>query len=278
MRALPGFIKGFGSTVAAAWVCAAACAEDTIVIEGSTTVLPLAESFANYFMENNPGFTVTVSGGGSGNGAKAIMNGTAQVGDMSRFMKPKEFLACAQVGRMPTAHCVAYDGIAVVVNPKNPVSQLSMDQVRDIYSGTIRNWAEVGGPDMNIVLANRDNNSGTFDTFNSMVMAKKAEISTSAQTYTSNGQIKQVVETTVGAIGYVGLGFVDGVKALTVNGVSPTVETVKSGVYPIARPLFMVTDGYPAMGSPLFRFITLYLTEDGQDMVESHHFVPVTNY
>ena len=269
------------SIVAAVAVAAAGVRADdhnTIVCEGSTTVLPIAEAFAEYFMKNNPDVNVTVAGGGSGNGAKAIMNGTADVGDMSRFMKDKEFLACAKMGRTPVAHVPAYDGIAMVVNKSNSVDALTIEQVRDIYAGDITNWSQVGGPNKDIVIISRDHNSGTFETFKKLVMAKIKDIDTGAQSLGSNGAVRSAVQSTPGAIGFVGLGFMEGVKDITVNGVQARPETVKSGVYPIARPLFMFTNGYPKMGSPLFQFVTLHLTEDGQDIIEGLGFVPVTNY
>jgi phosphate transport system substrate-binding protein len=256
----------------------AEAADKKIACEGSTTVLPIAEAFAEHFMELHPDVNVTVAAGGSGNGAKAILNGTADVGNMSRFMKEKEFQECAKMGRLPTAHVVAFDGIALVVNKANSVKALTLKQVRDIYAGDIKNWRELGGPDKEIVIISRDHNSGTFETFKNIVMAGEKEIDTSAQSMGSNGAIRTAVQGTPGAVGYVGLGFMEGVKALEINGVLPSLETVKTGVYPIARPLFMFTDGYPRMGTPLFQFITLYLTEDGQDIVEELEFVPVTNY
>lgn len=253
-------------------------ADKTVVCEGSTTVLPIAEAFAEHFMKTHPDVNVTVAGGGSGNGAKAIMNGTADVGNLSRFMKQKEFLACAQMGRMPVAHVVAYDGIAIAVNPGNSVAALTIEQVRDIYAGDITNWKQLGGPDKEIVLISRDHNSGTFETFKKLVMGTEKEISTSAQSMGSNGAVRTGIQNTPGAIGYVGLGFMDGVKALKINDIMPSAETVKTGAYPVARPLFMFTDGYPKMGSTLYQFVTLYLTEDGQDIVEGLDFVPVTDY
>ena len=139
----------------------AEAADKKIACEGSTTVLPIAEAFAEHFMELHPDVNVTVAAGGSGNGAKAIVNGTADVGNMSRFMKEKEFQECAKMGRLPTAHVVAFDGIALVVNKANSVKALTLKQVRDIYAGDIKNWRELGGPDKEIVIISRDHNSGT---------------------------------------------------------------------------------------------------------------------
>ncbi len=255
-----------------------ASAQQEIVIDGSTTVGPIAKAFAEYFKAAHPEVNVTVSESGSGNGAKSIMNGTCDIADMSRPMKEGEFKACAEKGITPVAHVVALDGLPVLVHPSNPVQDLTVEQVRKIYMGEITNWKEVGGPDLAIVAVSRDTNSGTFETFEHMVMNSK-KMANTVETVGSNGAIRQKIQSTPAAIGYAGLGFVDKtVKALKVNGIYPSAETVQSGEYPIARPLFMYTNGYPKLGTPLYQFITIYLSEDGQEMVEEIGFVPVTAY
>ncbi len=252
-------------------------AETKIVCDGSSTVGPLAKAFAEYFMKNNPDVAVSVSESGSGNGAKAMVNGTCDVADMSRPMKDEEFKKCVENGIAPCVHVIALDGIAIVVHKSNPVSGLTIEQIRGIFTGRITNWKDVGGTDMDIVLISRDTNSGTYETFENLVMNKE-KMSDRTEVVGSNGQAKSRVESTGSAIGYVGLGFIDGVKALPVNGIEATAETIQSGVYPIARPLFMYTNGYPKMGSELYRFVTLYLSKEGQQMVEEIGFVPVTGY
>jgi len=258
-----------------------AAKKENIVLEGSTTVLPIAEAFAEYFMKHNPTVNVTVNGGGSGEGAKSLLRGTCSIGNMSRFMKDKEFKACVDKRVIPVAHVVAFDGIAIIVNKCNPVKNLTTKQICDIYAGKIKNWKEVGGPDLKIVLITRDSNSGTLDTFKHLVMKQggvKHKIVASANTQGSNAAVNTRVRSTKGAIGYVGLGYLKGVKALGVNGIVPTAGTVKNGAYPIARPLYMFTNGYPKMGTTLFRFINIYLSEDGQEILESKGFIPVTDY
>ncbi len=259
---------------------------NSLVLDGSTTVGPIAKAFAEYYMSMNPGVNVTVSESGSGNGAKSLINSTCDIADMSRFMKDKEFAAAVEKGVMPVAHVVAMDGLPVLVHPSNPVSGLTVAQVRDIYMGKITNWKDVGGPNMPIVVISRDTNSGTYETFEGLVMTHKVgdekvqeKIGAGAEYVGSNGAVRQRVQSTAGAIGYAGLGFVDKtVKALTINGIAPTAQTVTSGVYPIARPLFMFTNGYPKLGSHTFRFVTLHLSEKGQEIVQSIGFVPVTAY
>ena len=254
------------------------CYGEKIVIDGSTTVGPIAKAFAEYYMGKNKGVNVTVSESGSGNGAKSLINGTCQIADMSRFMKEKEFKAAANNGIMPVAHVVALDGLPILVHPSNPIKGLTIEQIRDIYLGKIKNWKDVGGPNLKIVKISRDTNSGTYETFEKLVMNKE-KLAKDVEYVGSNGAARQRVQKTKGAISYAGLGFVDKtVKALEINGIYPSQETITSGVYPIARPLFMFTDGYPKLGTELYKFITIYLTEDGQEIVESIGFIPVTSY
>ena len=249
-----------------------------IIIDGSTTVGPIAKAFAEYYMAKHPDVSVTVSESGSGNGAKSLINGVCDIADMSRFMKGKEYKAAVEKGIMPVAHVVAMDGIAIIVHPSNPIKNLTVAQVRDIYMGKITNWKELGGPNVEIVMISRDTNSGTYETFEKLVM-KKEKIHEKAEYVGSNGAIRQRVQSTKAAVGYVGLGFVDrSVKALEIDGVMPDASTIASGVYPVARPLFMFTNGYPKLGSHLFSFITLYLTPKGQEIVEEIGFIPVTRY
>lgn len=274
--------KIIGTAAVCLGISLAAGAQDRIAIDGSTTVGPIAKAFAEYFMKHNPGVNVTVSESGSGNGAKSLINKACQIADMSRFMKAKEFRAAVENGVTPVAHVVALDGLPVLVHPSNPVKELTIEQVRKIYTGAIRNWKEIGGADMEIVVITRDTNSGTYETFHNLVMkhgGAQDKIAGHAEYVGSNGAVRQRVQSTPAAIGYAGLGFVDEtVKALAINKVMPGKSTVISGEYPIARALFMFTDGYPAMGGNLYRFITLYLTPEGQEMIETIGFVPVTQY
>ncbi len=249
-----------------------------IVIDGSTTVGPIAKAFAEEFMRANPGVNITVSESGSGNGVKSLVNGTCDIADMSRFMKDTEFKAAADAGRMPVAHVVALDGLPVIVHPSNPVKGLTIAQIRDIYTGKITNWNQVGGPNRPIVIISRDTNSGTYETFETLVM-KGAAMAGSVEYVGSNGAVRQRVQSTPNAIGYAGLGFVDRtVKALEVNGIAPTAETVIAGDYPISRPLYMFTNGYPELGSPVYKFVTFHLSKRGQEIIQGIGFVPITKY
>lgn len=276
------FLKKSTTLFAVLFLIMAAFAGDKkgtkIVLDGSTTVGPIAKAFAEFYMQQHKGVNITVSESGSGNGAKSLINGACDIADMSRFMKDKEFKAAANKGIMPVAHVVAMDGLPIIVHPSNPVDKLTVEQVRDIYLGKITNWKQVGGPNKKIIKISRDTNSGTYETFHKLVM-KKAKIVGNCEYVGSNGAVRQRVQSTPAAIGYAGLGFVDKtIKALTINGVFPDARTVATGKYPISRPLFMFTNGYPKLGTHLHSFITLYLTPKGQEIVESIGFIPLTQY
>ncbi|WYJ06651.1 phosphate ABC transporter substrate-binding protein [Opitutia bacterium KCR 482] len=254
---------------------AAASAETKIVIDGSTTVGPISKAFADFYKENHSGVNITISESGSGNGVKSLMNNACDIANMSRFMKPAEFKSCVDKGILPVAHVVAFDGLAVVVNPKNPVKALTVSQIADIYTGKISNWKQLGGEDAKIVVVSRDTNSGTYETFNELVL-KKAAITKDAEYVGSNGQARTRVNTTKNAIAYVGLGFVDDtVKPLSVEGILPAAKSVSTGKYPIARPLYMFTNGYPKMGSDVYNFVTLHLSKEGREIVSDLGYIPV---
>lgn len=243
----------------------------SIVLDGSTTVGPLAKSFAAFFTKNY-GVKVTVSESGSGNGAKSLINKTCDIATMSRAMKPQEVAAARQKGVMPVQHIVALDGLAMVVHPGNPVRNLTKAQIADIYKGRVNNWNQVGGPNARIVVIQRESNSGTQEAFKELIMGKTAQISKTAETQASNGAIKNRVASTRSAIGFVGLGFVDrSIKPVAVNGVLPSVATVKSGKYPVSRPLYMYTSGQPA--GMLKKFIDLPKTPEGKRMITELGFV-----
>lgn len=259
---------------AAAFTSAPAMAEKNIVIDGSTTVGPIAKAFADYYKEKT-GIGAAISESGSGNGVKSLINGACDIANMSRFMKDSEFKTCVEKGILPVAHVVAFDGLAVVVNPANKVGALTMAQLADIYTGKIRNWKELGGDDAEIVVISRDTNSGTYETFNELVL-RKSPVVKGAEYVGSNGQAKTRVASTKNAVAYVGLGFADdSIKTLSVDGILPSSKTIVSGKYPIARPLFMFTNKYPKMGTPVYDFVTLHLSEEGREIVRDLGYVPV---
>jgi phosphate transport system substrate-binding protein len=251
-------------------------AQDKLVLDGSTTVGPIAKAFAEYYMRQNPGVNITVSESGSGNGAKALLNGTCDIANLSRHLKDAERAAMEEKGVKPVAHVVAFDALPVIVHPSNKVKGLTLEQIRDIYTGKVTNWSQVGGSDLAIVVISRDTNSGTFETFKELVLGKEAKICEGAEYTGSNGAVRQRVQMTKGAIGYAGLGFVDhSVKALEINGIVPSAETVINKTYPIARELFMFTNGEPKTDSVSAKFIALAGLQKGREIIEEIGFVPV---
>lgn len=265
-------------TVITAVLASGAVRADTLQLEGSTTVGPIADAFAEYFKSVYPDLQITVKKTGSGDGAAALVDGRCDIANMSRFMKDKEFKDAVANNIFPVAHVIAMDGVCVIVHPSNPVKALTRAQVRDIYMGKIKSWSELGGPDMQIVPISRDTSSGTYETFHGLVMEKK-EMVANVEYVNANPQAHARVRNTPGAIGYVGLGFVDSnVKALEIDKVKPSRDTIATGVYPVSRPLFMFTNGYPKLGSMTHRFVTFHYTEKGQELIEAKGFVPLTNY
>ena len=250
-------------------------AGENIIIDGSTTVGPIAKAFAEFYKESHPDVNITISESGSGNGVKSLINKACNIANLSRFMKDSEFKSCVANGVLPVAHVVAFDGLAVIVNPKNKIRSLTMSDIAAIYTGKITNWKQLGGDDAKIVVVSRDTNSGTYETFNELVL-KKAKIVKDAEYVGSNGQARTRVNTTKDAIAYVGLGFVDDtVKPLSVEGILPNAKSITSGKYPIARPLFMFTNGYPKMGGDIFNFVTLHLSGEGREIISDLGYIPV---
>lgn len=244
-----------------------------MVIKGSTTVLPIAQRVAEKFMEAHPDVVITLSGGGSSNGIKALLDGTTDIANASRPMKDKEIAAAKEKGMDPLEHRVAMDAVAVMVHPSNPVKDLTLEQLRDIYTGKITNWKEVGGEPKAIAVVGRDTSSGTFETWETLVMNKE-KVTPRALIVASAGALLQTVANNPLSIGYDGLGYVnDSVKVIPVGGVEPAAETAISGRYPIARYLFMYTDGEPQGDAKAF--LDFLMSSQGQAEVEAAGFIPV---
>ncbi len=245
-----------------------------LVINGSTTVLPIAQKVAEAYMKANPEVRISISGGGSGNGIKSLIDGTTDIADSSRFIKEKEVEQAVAKGVYPVPFAVAYDCIVPIVHPGNSVKNLTIDQLKAIYQGQITNWKEVGGPDMKIAVISRDTSSGTYEVWEEKVM-RKERVYPGALLQASNGAVVQAVSNNKNAIGYIGHGYInDSVQPLTVNGVKGTPETTLDGTYPISRPLFMFTNGWPK-GDAL-NFINYVLNPSkGQKLVGEVGFVPL---
>lgn len=239
---------------------------EKLVLKGSTTVLPVAQHIAESFMKDYPQIEVTLSGGGSGNGIKAMLDGTTDIANASRFIKGKEVKAACEKGIYPVPFKVALDAIAPVVNHKNSLTNLTLDDLMKIYLGKARNWKEFGGPDMDIVVVSRDSSSGTYEVWNKIVLKKK-KVTPRALTVPSNGAIVQAVASTKGAIGYIGLGYLnDNVKLIDVNGVTASEKTTQSGEYPVSRALYMFTQGWPK--GKIAKFINYVQSPKGQALVK----------
>ena len=245
-----------------------------LVIKGSTTVLPIAQKVAEAYMKANPDVRISISGGGSGNGMKALVDGSTDIADSSRFIKDKEVKLAHENGRYPVPFAVAYDCIVPVVHPSNSIKNLSMDQLKAIYKGEVKNWKEVGGPDRKIVVISRDTSSGTYEVWEEKVM-KKEKVYPGALLQASNGAVVQAVSKNKNAVGYIGLGYLNkDVNATSVNGIEGSTETTLNGTYPISRPLYMFTNGWPK-GDTL-NFINYVLhPQKGQKYVADAGYVPL---
>lgn len=244
-----------------------------LVIKGSTTVLPIAQKVAEAYMEKYPDVKVSLSGGGSGNGIKAIIDGTADIGNASRFIRPKEVNLAITKNVYPVPHRIALDAIVPVVNKNNPINNLSLAQLKDIYLGKIRNWKQLGGKPGRIVVISRDSSSGTFGVWKDVVMERERVIP-NALTVPSNGGIVQAVSRTPGAIGYIGLGYLNPeLKVLTVEHIEATEESTRDGSFPIARGLFMFTNNWP--NEATMTFLTFILSDEGQQLVREAGSIPL---
>ena len=242
---------------------------------GSTTVQPIANVAIEQFVKANPGVKISYEGLGSGTGLKQLAEGTVSLAGSSRDLKKSELDA----GLVPVV--IARDALAVVVNKDIPVANLTKDQLAGIYAGTITNWKEVGGKDEAIAVVNRDETSGTFGAFKEIVLDPgKLTFTKNAIVAKENGEVAAKVASTPGAIGYVGLGFVDevtksGGKALSVNGVLPSVKTTLDDSYPLSRSLYLATKGKAKAGSVEKAFIDYILYARGKIIVKEAGFVPL---
>jgi phosphate transport system substrate-binding protein len=246
---------------------------ENIVIKGSTTVLPIAQVTLEAYMKANPGANISLSGGGSGEGIKALMDQSADIANSSREIKKTELELAKSKNVEPKETVVAIDAIVPIVSPRNKVRDLTVDQLSQIYQGKITNWKEVGGENLEIVVISRDSSSGTFEAWGELVL-KGAKVSPRAQLQASNGAIVQAVSKNKYALGYIGLGYIDKtVKALTVNGIQASDKTALSKEYPVSRFLYMYTNGEPK--GETAKFIQFVLSPAGQVLVKKEGFVPL---
>ncbi|MDD3814806.1 MAG: PstS family phosphate ABC transporter substrate-binding protein [Desulfocapsaceae bacterium] len=253
-----------------------------ISIKGSDTMVHLTSSWAEQFMGLNPDAQISVTGGGSGTGIAALLNGTTDICASSREIQGKEKELAAQKKIDLVEHAVARDGLAIIVNPANSVAELSMEQLRKIFIGEYANWKEVGGPDLPIIVLSRESSSGTFVFFQEHVL-KKADYTPRARLLAGTSALVQSVEADKGAIAYVGLAYALDAKtkvkivavksADDVAAVLPSDETVRAGHYPVARPLYLYTNG---SSSPEVKaFVDFCLSDAGQKIVTETGYIAV---
>jgi len=265
---------------AAALLPVMACSSGTregITVAGSTSVEPFAERLAELYMPKHPGAKISVQGGGSSAGIKAVQSGICQIGMSSRELKPEE--------QGLTVIIIAHDAIALIVNAGNPVRGVTLQQARDIFSGRIRNWRQLGGPNKPITVITREEGSGTRASFEEKVMvagmakdsAGKVEPATfapDALVQDSNGAVREIVASDAAAIGYISFGLIDNrVHALALNGVQPDERTVKRGRYPVARNFLFLTRGEPDSTSAAF--ISYVLSPEGQQVLADEGLIRV---
>jgi phosphate transport system substrate-binding protein len=257
---------------------------ETIENKGSDTLVNLALAWAEAYMRLHPEVRISVTGGGSGTGIAALINGTLNIANVSREMKPEEIAAARKNGISPVEFVVARDAIAVVVNPSNPVDRLTLQQISDIYTGKIINWRQVGGEDRPIVLLSRESNSGTYVYFLENVIRlgrtdSKLLFSPDTLLMPSSEGISVEVRQNRNAIGYDGLGYVTSDQKVVAVArddqgpyVLPSAGTVNDGSYPISRPLYMYTPGEPA--GQVKAYLD-WIRSDGQGLVSTLGFVPL---
>lgn len=248
-------------------------------IKGSDTVLPLTQKEAEVYMKKNQGSSIMVTGGGSGVGISALLTGTTDIAQASRSLKLDEKMKLNDSGKAFVETIIAYDALAVIVNPANKVSKLTREQLEGIFTGKIKNWKEVGGDDMTIVVYSRETSSGTYEFFKEHVLNKK-NYASSALLMPATGAIVQSVSQTKGAIGYIGLAYIEKtVKPLEVSFdkgktfTAPSVETAKSKQYPITRPLFYYY--LKTTESKINPYVKFVLSPEGQAIVLKEGYVPL---
>ena len=269
-------------------VMAASCQKTTgpVQVKGSDTLVNLVQVLAEKYMEKQSDAAIAVTGGGSGVGIASLINGTVDIANHSRPMKEKEYKACEENGIVPSTVVIGIDGLSVIVNESNSIESLAMEVIGRIYRGELENWNQVGGPDTEMSFYGRQPNSGTYVFFQDHVLGKK-DYSDKMKQMNGNAQIVDAVKADANGIGYVGVGYVydergnvqKGIKVLKVSqgdgpAYDPTnTDDVKSGRYPIARPLFQTVNGKPT--GFVMDFIAFELSQEGQKIVEEQGFFPI---
>ncbi|HDR00001.1 MAG TPA: PstS family phosphate ABC transporter substrate-binding protein [candidate division WOR-3 bacterium] len=273
-------MKRFATLAATALLLAGTVQAGELLIKGSDTMLNVTQRLAEAFMAARPDVTVSVTGGGSGVGINSLMNGECDIANASRDMRPKEDSTARAKGIDPRAVVIGIDGLSVIVNEKNPVRKLTMEQVGAIYRGEIKNWNQVGGPNRAISLYGRQPSSGTFVLFRDVTL--KGEYAVTMRQMTGTAAIVEAVKQDVGGIGYIGVGYLNeatGIASVDIRGkdgnyYSPlNAQAVYDGRYALSRPLNQYVNGRPS--GETRAFFEFALSEAGQKVVEGEGFYPV---
>ena len=250
-----------------------------ITVKGSDTLVILGQRWAETYMKKNPGSSIQVTGGGSGVGIAALINGTTDIAESSRPMKDSEKQQLQQKRGLAVVELpVALDGLAVYVHEKNPVNELTLEQLKKIYTGAVKNWKDVGGKDERILLYGRENSSGTYAYFKEHVL-ENADYFPTTQTLPGTAAVINAVSKDLRGIGYGGIAYLKGVKALKVKkdgatpGVEPTLDNVQKNIYPISRFLFWYLAGQPK--DQVKKLADWVVSEEGQSVVKDVGYYPL---
>jgi phosphate transport system substrate-binding protein len=265
--------------LALVWGCGGGGRSGAVTVKGSDTMVILGQRWAEAYMAAHPGAVIQVTGGGSGTGFAALINGTTDICQGSRPIKDDEKKQIeTRYGQPPHEIVVARDGLAVYLHEGNPVAELTLEQISGIYTGTIARWSQVGGPDAPIVTYGRENSSGTYEYFKEHVL-QKADFAASVQTLPGTAAVVNAVARDPNGIGYGGAAYLKGVKECAVKrddptpGVLPNAENVRSGAYPISRGLYFYLRTAPE--GPMKEFVDFVLSEPGQKLVTEVGYFPV---
>ncbi|HZV36596.1 MAG TPA: phosphate ABC transporter substrate-binding protein [Verrucomicrobiae bacterium] len=273
-------IIGKVAVLAGTLALAASVRAGNITVKGSDTLVILAQKWAEVYMGEHPDVKIEVNGGGSGVGFAALQNQEVDIADASRKIKPTEVMACVKAfGKRPTEYKVALDGLSVYVNDANPVKELTLEQLKDIFTGKVKNWKDVGGDDAPITVYSRENSSGTYEFFKEHVL-KGQDFTASAQTQQGTAILLQSIARDKNGIGYGGAAYGGGARAVGVKkdadskAIEPSLETVVNGTYPIWRYLYNYVN--PALDKGEIRaYLNWIRSPDGQKIVKEIGYYPL---
>jgi len=273
------FARIVTAAAAASLLATSAWAEGSVTIKGSDTMVILGQKWAEVYMQKNPGAKVQVTGGGSGTGIAALINGTTDIAESSRAMKSAEVTSAeSKQGSKVKETPVALDALSIYVNASNPLTEISLPQARKIYTGVITNWKELGGPDAPITLYSRENNSGTYVFFKEHVL-QNDDFDPSAQTLPGTASVVNAVSKDANGIGYGGIAYAEGIKPLLIKkddnapAVEGTLENAQSGKYGLARELYFYM--FPGKNAAADAFAAWVVSPDGQALVEQVGYYPL---